>query len=78
MRVQRRHNAHYAAHDSLPLHPFPYGANREQQKAIARRYTAVPYIEHPLYSKRKALIKRMVQNVLQNVNVVKANSAATE
>ena len=49
------------------LHPFPRGANPEQQEAIDRRHHLENYVEAPLYDKRKALLKRFVAGIMANV-----------
>ena len=50
-----------------PLHPFPRGGNREQQKAIDRRYSLMPYVDAPLFSSQKMRFRKEVVSVVKTL-----------
>ena len=49
------------------LHPFPYGGTAQIQAALDRRYRLEPYVEEPLFSVTKAVVRRLVKQVISNV-----------
>jgi hypothetical protein len=50
-----------------PVHPFPRGRNKQHQKAIARRYNMMPYIDEPLFDPKKARFRKAVVSVVKTV-----------
>ena len=50
-----------------PIHPFPRGRNQQHQKAIARRYNLMPYIDAPLYDRKKQRFRKAVVSVVSAI-----------
>lgn len=50
-----------------PIHLFPRGRNKQHQKAIARRYNLMPYVDEPLWDPKKSRFRKAVVSIVKTL-----------